>query len=92
MIGPTLTPATHSNKAVAVGAVSYYLDHFVTGRISKFTYGAACCITYQPSNPEHVRRGHKSYLDAAGEKTLPDFFQTMLLRVRHPPSSITPPG
>ena len=85
MIEPTLTLVTRSNKAVAVGAVSYYLDNFVTGRISKFTYGASCDVHYQPSNLEHVRRGHKSYLNAAGDKLIPDYFQTMLLRVRHLP-------
>ena len=32
--GPTLTPVTHSDKAVAIGAVSFYVDRFVTGRIN----------------------------------------------------------
>ena len=50
--GPTLTPATHSNKACAVGAISFYVDKFVTRRISKFTYGAP----YFPSQGTKVLR------------------------------------
>jgi hypothetical protein len=78
-----MTLVTHRNKAVAVGAVSYYIDHFVTGRISKFTYGVPCIALYDPSNPEHVRREHKSYINPMGEKRVPDHFETMLSRVRH---------
>ena len=82
------SPITHSNKAVAVGAISYYVDRFVTGRISKFTYGAPYEVIYQPSNPEHVKRKHKSYKDASGDVLLPDSFKTMLARVRRSPHLI----
>ena len=81
--------ATHSNKAVAVGAISFYLDHFVTGRISKFTYGAPCSASYQPFDPEHIRREHKAWLDPVGDKWVPDHFETMLLRVCHPPPPLS---
>jgi len=37
--GPILTPVVHSNKAVAVGAVSFYVDYFGTRKTSKFTHG-----------------------------------------------------
>ena len=82
--GPTLTPVTHSNKAVAVGAVLFYVDHFVTGRISKFTYGVLTMTPYQSSNREHVRRKDKLTLDAAGDWYVTNHFASMLLRVRHP--------
>jgi hypothetical protein len=85
MMWATLTPVTHSNKAVAVGAVSFYVDNFVIGRISKFTYGAPSSVLYQPSNPEHVKRGQRLYLDPAGNKRILDHFETMLSRVCHPP-------
>ena len=83
-MGSTLTFFTHRNKAVAVGAVSYYVDHFVTGRISKFTYGTPWEVVYQPLDPEHVKREHKSYVDPLGDKRVPDGFATLLLRVCHP--------
>ncbi|KAJ7652892.1 hypothetical protein B0H17DRAFT_1214867 [Mycena rosella] len=40
-------PDSHINKAVADGAVSFYLDHFVSARISKHTDGVECSIIYQ---------------------------------------------
>ena len=83
--GLTLRPVTHSNKVVAVGAALFYVDHYVTGRISKFTYGASCYLFYNPSNREHVRRKKKTFLNAAGDRCVPDCFTSMLLRVCHPP-------
>ncbi|KAF9649037.1 hypothetical protein BDM02DRAFT_3095383 [Thelephora ganbajun] len=75
-------PDMDTNKAVAIGAVSYYVDHFVTGRISKFTYGVPCNILYNSSNPEHARRAHKLFVDAMGERCVPGHFDTMLSRER----------
>jgi len=71
-------PDTQTDKAVAVGAVSFYIDCFVTGRISRFTYGTLYSVIYRPFDPEHVEREHKSYIDAEGCKRLPDGFTTML--------------
>ena len=86
MAGLALTLVINSNKAVAVGAISFYLDHFVAGRISKFTYGVPCSTIYRSFNPEHTKRKHKAYFDATGDKLLPDCFNTMLSRVRQPSS------
>jgi len=73
-------PDMDTNKAVAIGAVSYYVDHFVTGRVTKFTYGVPCITPYNPLNIEHARRAHKLTTDAMGDKFLPDGFTTMLSR------------
>jgi len=54
----------------------------VTTRISKFTYGIIGNILYDPSNPEHVRRVNQTYVNAMGDRRIPDGFETMLLRVR----------
>ena len=79
-----LTPQfRHSDKAVAVGAVSFYIDRFVKGRISKFAYGVPYCIPFQRSNPEHVQREHKAYTDELGDKYVPDAFDIMLTKVWH---------
>ena len=85
MVWLTLTPVTDRNKAVAVGAVSFHVNHFVTGRIAKFTYGVPSHVAYQSFNPEHVNRERKSFLDCAESKRIPDHFETMLSRVRHLP-------
>jgi len=73
-------PDMQTNKAVAIGAVSYYVDHFVTGRISKFTYGVPCNTLYDPYNPEHARRQNKVFTNAMGERRVPGHFVTMLSR------------
>jgi len=87
---PILTPVPRRNKAVAVGAISYYMEHFITGRISRFTYGALYDVIYQPHNPEHVKRKDMSYLGPSGNKLVPGCFRTMLARVRPPPFSHRP--
>ena len=74
---------SHRNKAVAIGAVSHYVDHFVTSRISKFTYGVACNTAYDPSNAEHRKRSHNTFVNSMGEKRIRGGFATMLTRVRH---------
>ena len=69
-----------NGKAVAVGAISYYLDHFVVGRILKYTYGTPASIDYDPSDPEHRRRAGKKYLGITGELQL-DIFSPTLFKV-----------
>ena len=71
----------HSNKAVAVGAVSYYIDHFVKGRITRFTYGTPCSTPYKPTEPEHIKREHKVYTNVIGEKYISEAFRCMLSKV-----------
>ncbi|KAF9783740.1 hypothetical protein BJ322DRAFT_1109589 [Thelephora terrestris] len=71
-------PDTNTGKAVAVGAVSFYIDRFVRGRISKFTYGVPCAVVYNPFDPEHVKREDKTYMDLEGDKCVPGGFTTLL--------------
>jgi len=69
------------NKAVADGAVSFCIDHFVTERISKFSVGIACNLIYDPNNPEHAARSADKYVNAAGEVRLSGFFDVILPKV-----------
>lgn len=71
-------PDTNIAKAVAVGAVSFYIDHFVQARITKFAYGTTCSTIYKPSNPEHVKRKSRTFQDELGHTYVPDVFTTML--------------
>ena len=68
------------NKAVAAGAISYYVDNFVVGRIVRYTYGTPSSIPYDPSDPEHRQRIHKRYLGITGELWL-DVFSPSLFKV-----------
>ena len=65
------------NKAVAAGAISYYLDHFVVGRIVRYTYGTPASIPYDPSDPAHRKRAHKSYMGITGIPRLDVFVPTL---------------
>ncbi|TFK95586.1 hypothetical protein BDV98DRAFT_608856 [Pterulicium gracile] len=49
-------PDKHSSKAVADGAVSFYIDKFVKSRIAKHTYGLSTGVLYNPNNPEQLGR------------------------------------
>jgi len=56
------------------------LDHFVTDRIAKYTYGAIAHISFDASDPEHRRRSRKKGLSATGEFVL-EAFVPILLKV-----------
>ncbi|KAL1725512.1 hypothetical protein EV714DRAFT_221156 [Schizophyllum commune] len=49
-------PDNHMNKAVADGGVLYVVDHHVTARVARFTYGTNGSIQYQKKNKEHSKR------------------------------------
>jgi hypothetical protein len=68
------------SKAVAAGAISYYLDHFVVGRIVRYTYGIPGFIPYDPSDSEHRKRSNKKYLGMTGDFQL-DIFTPTLFKV-----------
>jgi len=65
---------------VAVGAISYYLDHVFVGRVVRYTYGILNSIKYDHSDPEHRKRSHKKYLGTTGEFQL-DVFSLIVFKV-----------
>ena len=67
----------HRNKAVAVGAVSYYLDHLVVGRIVRYTYGTPTSVDFDPKDPEHRKRADKMFLGITGQLQLDAFSPTL---------------
>lgn len=72
----------HRNKAVADGAVSYYIDHVVTERISKAVYGVSCTYSFDASDPEHMTRRDKVFVGADGRTSVEGGFSTILTKVR----------
>jgi hypothetical protein len=72
------------NKAVADGAVSFYLDHYVSARISKDTYGIECITNYISANAEQRVRSNATYRNAAGDLVVPKMFSPILMKVRDP--------
>jgi len=75
------TPFFDRNKAVADGAISFYLDHFVAARVSKFAYGVEVSRRYQPWNAEHVRRNGQTYMGVTGHRMIEGIFDTVLPKV-----------
>ncbi|KAJ7057214.1 hypothetical protein C8F01DRAFT_1061528 [Mycena amicta] len=73
-------PESHVNKAVSDGAVSFYLDHYVSARFSKDTYGIKMRVPYEPSNSEHSRRSHLRFINANGEEFISNTFASILRR------------
>ncbi|KAG7450059.1 uncharacterized protein BT62DRAFT_928843 [Guyanagaster necrorhizus] len=71
-------PDSHVNKAVADGAVSFYIDHAVNSRMSRYTYGSKEFTSYERSMLEHRRRSDKAYVAANGELSLGDQFDVIL--------------
>ncbi|PBK62372.1 hypothetical protein ARMSODRAFT_604136 [Armillaria solidipes] len=71
-------PDSHVNKAVADGAVSYYIDHAVNARMSRYNFGGKEFTSYEKSMSEHRRRSDKAYVAANGELSLGDQFDAIL--------------
>lgn len=76
----TLTRAPR-NKAVAEGAVSFFLQHFVSVRVARLTYGTICACEYDGDDPEHrIRRG-RVFVKPSGRQCVPDAFAVILSKV-----------
>ncbi|KAK0222688.1 hypothetical protein EDD85DRAFT_959945 [Armillaria nabsnona] len=71
-------PDIHVNKAVADGAVSFFLDHAVSARVSKFNYGTRISTSFDGRRTEHKRRREKSFLGADGVLKLGEQYSIIL--------------
>lgn len=72
---------SYSNKAVADGALSFYLDHRVSARVAKKTYGLSTYNTFEPGDVQHRLRAHKQFTNAVGDICLGDIFSIILPKV-----------
>ncbi|KAJ6458045.1 hypothetical protein C8R47DRAFT_1188838 [Mycena vitilis] len=78
-LGVDLTrPDAHLNKAVADGAVSFYIDHHVSVRVARFTYGLQVIQVYDPENSEHTARSKQAFKCATGQVIVPGTFNPIL--------------
>lgn len=73
-------PDTQVNKVVADGAISGILDRPVRSRVTRSAFGVDCCIPYNSTSSEHVRRKWQCIEMASGEKAIPDVFSVILER------------
>ncbi|PFH46144.1 hypothetical protein AMATHDRAFT_8154 [Amanita thiersii Skay4041] len=75
-----LRPDAYLNKAVPEGAVSYHLDHCVTSRMSKFSYGIRASEVYDVDNAEHKARESTAFYSLSGVRRVPGGFSTILAK------------
>ncbi len=61
--------------------MSFYLDHVVSARVSKYDYGICSSTPFDCLNPEHILRRHKTFFDAAGVLKLDGQYSAILRRV-----------
>ncbi|KAI1793722.1 hypothetical protein LXA43DRAFT_202911 [Ganoderma leucocontextum] len=80
-IGVTLyRPDSHTNKAVADGAVSFFLDNCVSSRVMKMTYGVHVTVDYNPDDPAHLARQDQKFVRPSGRVMLREGFSILLQR------------
>jgi len=73
-------PENHINKAVSDGAISFFVDHFVSTRVSRFMYGVSARRTYDALDAEHRKRVGKLFIDASGTQKLDEHFSVILAK------------
>ncbi|KAI0031115.1 hypothetical protein K488DRAFT_87118 [Vararia minispora EC-137] len=73
-------PDAHANKAVAEGAVSFHIDHFVSSRVAKLTYGSRCTHVFDSNNPEHAKRASNTFVAPNGLQMLDGGFKDILVK------------
>ena len=67
---------------MADGRVSFYIDHFVTARISNFAYGIEIYHKYDASNTEHQRQKNTTFMTPQGHLGIHGIFSVILPQVR----------
>ncbi|PFH47023.1 hypothetical protein AMATHDRAFT_43201 [Amanita thiersii Skay4041] len=73
-----LRPDAYLNKAVAEGAVSYYLDHTVKHRVSKYDFGIPISETFNVNNADHIARQDCAFYVAPGDRWVGGAFSVIL--------------
>ncbi|KIJ66157.1 hypothetical protein HYDPIDRAFT_174829 [Hydnomerulius pinastri MD-312] len=71
-------PDSHTNKAVADGAIAFYLDHRVSARVAKFTYGTRCAIEFNKNDEQHKLRAASAIPRPSGRTVIPNAFSAIL--------------
>jgi hypothetical protein len=57
------------------------LDHSVTTRISRYTYGVESSTKYDSNDPEHVSRQQTRFTKPSGRVSIPGIFCVILEKV-----------
>jgi hypothetical protein len=71
----------HRTKAVANGALAWYVDNPMLSRISKFHYGAEVNIPFDPTIPEMKHR--IAFRNKQGEMRVENAWSGIVAKVRY---------
>ncbi|PCH36674.1 hypothetical protein WOLCODRAFT_157373 [Wolfiporia cocos MD-104 SS10] len=71
-------PDRHTNKAVAEGAVAFFLTNWVSARVARLTYGVECSKQYNENDPEHLIRRTTIVNRPSGRRMIPNSFSVLL--------------
>ena len=69
---------------MADGAVSFFIDHLVSSRTARFTYGTECNALYNEHDPEHLARRDNAFEGMTGYLEVPHAFESILKKVSQP--------
>ncbi|KAH7088611.1 hypothetical protein BKA62DRAFT_728462 [Auriculariales sp. MPI-PUGE-AT-0066] len=67
-----------TKKAASEGAVYWYAKKFVVARAARKSYGVACNLAYESTQPTHAARLHTTYTDASGKMMIPGHFSQLV--------------
>ncbi|KAI0318145.1 hypothetical protein OF83DRAFT_1036548, partial [Amylostereum chailletii] len=70
-------PDSHTDKAVAEGAISFHFDRIT---IAKMIYGSKCAHKFEPGLLDHEKRASQAFFSADGLKMIPGGFSTILAK------------
>ncbi|KAH9940096.1 uncharacterized protein BXZ73DRAFT_43137 [Epithele typhae] len=71
-------PDSHTSKAVANGAVCFFLQRFVAARVMKVTYGVEINAWFKPKDAEHVARIANTFVHPSGHTMVRNGFSPIL--------------
>lgn len=71
-------PDEATSKAVAKGAIAWYLDGIVRSRVAKLHYGIRCTSIFRYTKPSHIVRAKKVIVGHDGIERLSGFFGKIL--------------
>ncbi|KAI0668096.1 hypothetical protein C8Q78DRAFT_1081498 [Trametes maxima] len=73
-------PSDHPNKAVAQGSMRFYLEHHVTARVMKKTYGTDYSPLFRPGDPQHIAHISQMKMLPSGLMCIRGAFETILTK------------
>ena len=69
------------NKAVAEGGIIFRLDHSVSSRVARYTYGIQVHVAFNRSLADHLAREDTCFESHSGEMRVPNCFSAILQKV-----------